>query len=300
MRALIIAAVTLMAAACDGSRADTMKRLAEMEQISAQKDSLLRDVTATTAFLAELNRQVSTVRNLKAGRTVNSVGTDLEENLTPAQRRELLQEQVREITERVNLAENRLTVSRRRVAELTGSDAAKSKRLAEFDSTIASFREIVESQRVQIASLKEQVLTLTAENTQLRTANVQLIAQTSTLTGERDSLVTDHNTVYYIVSDRQDLLDRGVIEKVGGFLGLGTTAVAARDLDRSQFIPIDKSRVHEIPFPRADKSYRVLTRQDLAAIAAPADERGRLTGSLVIRDPEVFWAASKYLIVIER
>ena len=300
MRTLIIVVATVLATACDGSRADTMKRLAETQEISAQKDSLLRDVNATTAFLADLNRQVSTVRNLKAGLAASGRGGDLEENLTPAQRREVLQDQVREITERVNLAENRLAVSRRRVTELTGADAAKSKRLAEFDSTIASFREIMENQRVQIASLSEQVEALTAENTQLKTDNLQLVAQTTALSGQRDSLRTDRNTVYYVVSTKKDLMKRRVIEEVGGFLGLGSTAVAARDLDRNQFIAIDKSAVSDIPLPRADKSYRILTRHDLAALDLPASDRGQLTGSMRIKDPEAFWAASKFLIVVER
>lgn len=300
MRTLLLFAAVVTVAACEGSRAGTMKQLAEMQTIAAQKDSLLKDVTATSVFLADLSRQVNTVRNLKAGRRASS-GSDLEDNLSPAERRAQLLDQVREVTQRVNLAESRLAASRRRVAELTGSDAEKSKRLAEFDSTIASFKLIMENQRTQIASLQEQVNALTAENTRLKADNVQLASRNTALTSERDSLTTERNTVYYVVGTQKSLLDRHVVEKVGGFLGFGATPVAARDLDRNQFTAIDKTQVQEIPLPDAKKAYRIVTRQDLAALETKPDDRGRLRGmSLRIRDPEAFWAASRYLIIVEQ
>jgi hypothetical protein len=295
----MLVAATVAVGACNGSRADTMKQLAEMQQISAQKDSLLKDVTATSAFLADLTKQVGTVRNLKAGKGA-ARATDLEDNLTPDQRRARLLDQVQEITQRLNLAENRLAVSRKRVTELTGTDAEKSKRLAEFDSTIASFRQIMDNQKTQIASLSEQVESLTAENTQLKADNVQLVSQRTSLTTQRDSLTTAQNTVYYVVAPQDKLVQQHVLEKVGGFLGFGKTPVAARDLDRNQFASIDKTQTLEIPLPDPNKEYRIVTRQDVAALETAPDGHGRFKGSLRIRDPEAFWAASKYLIVVEQ
>lgn len=299
MRKLMLFAAIVAVGACNGSRAETMKQLAEMQQISAQKDSLLKDVTATSAFIADLSKEVTTVRNLKAGKTANNA-SDLENNLTPDQQRQRLLDQVREITQRVNLAENRLAVSRRKVTELTGTDAEKSKRLAQFDSTIASFQQIMDNQKTQIASLTEQVESLTAENTQLKADNVQLVSRTTSLTSERDSLTTYKNTVYYVVAPQQKLMDQHVVEKVGGFLGFGKTPVAARELDKNQFVPVDKTQVLEIPLPDPTKEYRIITRQDVAALETPPDDHGRFKGSLKIKDPEAFWAASKYLIVIEQ
>lgn len=303
MRTLMLSTALLASAVfagCDGGRAEQMKRLAEVQEISAQKDSLLKDVTATTAFMAELGREISSVRNLKAGVKNASGGSDLEDNLTPDMRRARILDQVREITERVNLAENRLATSRKRVAELTGSDAEKSARLAAFDSTITSFKDIIESQKMQIASFNQQVETLTAENTQLKADNVQLASDKTSVTTQRDSLQTDRNTVYYIVGDRKSLIERHVISTEGGFLGLGKTPVAARDLDRNAFVPIDRTKVSEIPLPKSDKSYKIITRQDLAALDTAPDKNGRFTGALRIKDAEQFWTASKYLIVIEQ
>ncbi len=291
--------IGIAAAGCDGTRTDTMRTLAEVQAISAQKDSLLRDVTATTAFIAEVSRQLNTVRYTRSGRTLAN-RSDLEDNLTPDQRRQRITEQVREITERVALAENRLAVARRRITELTGSDAEKSARLAAFDSTITSFRDIIENQKVQISSLTEQLAAAQAENVQLRADNVQLASDRTMLSSARDSLTTDRNTVYYVIGDRKSLLERRVIERSGGFLGLGATAVVARDLDRNAFTAIDRSRITEIPLPDPEKHYTIVSRHSVAALEPVPEKGGRIAGALRIRDSEAFWAASKFLIVVER
>jgi hypothetical protein len=286
--------------ACDRSRAETMKALAEVQAISAQKDSLLKDVTATTAFIADVSRQLSTVRNLKTAKLTKDNG-DLEDGLTPDERRTRVLAQVREITERVAMAENRLAASRKRVTELTGTDAEKSARLAAFDSTVTAFRDIIENQKNQLATITEQVNQLQQENTVLKADNAQLVSDKTTVTGQRDSLQTDRNMVYYIVADKKTLIDRHVIEKSGGFLGLGATAVPARELDKAVFIPIDRTKVDEIPLPKSDKTYRVVTRQDVDAIESSVvtNKKGEVKGTMKIKNHETFWANSKYLILVE-
>ena len=299
MRRIILATTAVLFMACGPSRTDTMKTLAEEQAISAQKDSLLKEVSQTSSFISEVSMQLGTVRNLKAGRVSTRTG-DLEENRTPAERRAQILVQVKEITERLNESDRRLAASRLKVAELTGSDAAKSKRLAAFDSAVASFRTIIETQRTQIADFTAQVQALTAENTQLKTDNVRLVSTTTLLTTERDSIAAEQNTVYYVADTREGLAKRHIIDNVGGFLGLGKTQVPARVLDPTAFTPIDLRKVSEIPLPAPGHSYKVLTRQNLSALATPPDKKGRLSGSIQIREPRTFWAGSKYLILVEQ
>lgn len=301
MRATILtgtAVAALLLGACDGNRTETMRRLAEVEAISAQKDSLLKEVTSTAAFIADLSREVNKVRGLKTIRATS--GTDLEDNLTPAARRAQVLDQVRQITERVAVAENRLAESRKRVAALTGENADKNARLAAFDSTLASFKEMIDHQRDEITSLTTQVNALSTENASLKATNASLVSANSSVTTERDALQTDRNTVYYVIGTKRDLLDRKLIEVRGGFLGLGRTPVPARTLDKSAFSSIDMTRTSEIALPDPKKSYQVITRQDLAALEDAPDPANRVTGSLRIRDASQFWANSKFLILVEQ
>lgn len=297
IRLLVVLAAGL--AACGQSRTDTMKTLAEVQTVSAQKDSLLQEISANASFIAEVSRQLGTVRSMKAGRTASQKG-DLEEPMSPAQRRQVILAQVKEVTDRLNQSERRLDDSRRRIVELTGEDATKSKRLAAFDSVAGSFRQIIESQRTQLADLAAEVKKLTDENQTLKSDNVRLASTTTELTVQRNSLVAEQNTVYYVTGTRSELAKRGIIRTVGGFLGFGKTAIPASRLDPSEFTPIDLRNVKDIALPDSTRSYRMITGQNVAALATPPDGKGLFRGTMSIREPQSFWAGSKYLILVAR
>lgn len=285
--------------ACDKSKPELEKTLVQVQQISAEKDSLLKDVMATSQFIAEVNTEIAKVRTRNASRPTNAAPGETEGNLSPAQQRAALMTKVKEITGRINDAEARLASSRKRVSELTGTNSDMSKQLAQYDSTIASFKTIIDSQKAEIASLTDQVTNLNGQVTQLKTDNVQLVGDKTSLTSERDRLTTERNTVYYVIGTKEDLLKKHLIEQTGGTLGLGKVQVPARELNPADFTSIDKTKTSEIPLPKADKPYRIVTRQDLMALET-MPEKGKIMGAVKIKNPDLFWSASKYLIIIEQ
>jgi predicted nucleic acid-binding Zn-ribbon protein len=300
MRRLTLLAVALTLIACDRSKPELEKTLAQVQQISAEKDTLLKEVTATSQFIAEINSEIAKVRNANTGKPTNVQPGDVADNSTPSQRRAVVLDKVKELAARLNATEGRLAASRKRVVEMAGNDSSMKVQLAAYDSTIASFRTIMDNQKAEIANLTTQVNSLTSENTQLKTEAVQLVSEKTQLTGEKDQLTTERNTVYYVVGTKEELLKRHIIEQTGGMLGLGKTQVPARELNPSDFTTIDKTKVAEIPFPKANTPYKIVTRQAAAALESTPDEHGRIMGSIKIKDPDTFWAASKYLIVIEQ
>jgi TolA-binding protein len=299
MRKLTLAAMAFALVACDKSKPELEKTLVQVQQISAEKDSLLKDVMATSQFIAEVNTEIAKVRTRNASRPTNAAPGETEGNLSPAQQRAALMTKVKEITARINDAEVRLASSRKRVSELTGTNSDMSKQLAQYDSTIASFKTIIDSQKAEIASLTDQVTNLNGQVTQLKTDNVQLVSDKTNLTGERDRLTTERNTVYYVIGTKEDLLKKHLIEQTGGTLGLGKVQVPARELNPADFTSIDKTKTAEIPLPKADKPYRIVTRQDLTALET-MPEKGKIMGAVKIKNPDQFWSASKYLIIIEQ
>ena len=56
----------------------------------------------------------------------------------------------------------------------------------------------------------------------------------------------------------------------------------------------------EIAFPKADKAYKIVSRQDVAALATQPDKASRIKGGLKISDAVKFWAPSKFLILMEQ
>ena len=297
LRYFLIAAALL--GACDKSKTALDESVVQVQKVSAEKDSLLRDVVATTQFITEVNGELARVKGSGVDKPLVKGNADLPDTLTPAQARKQVAERVAALVKRLNESENRLSASRARVANLVRNDATAKAQLAAFDSTVNSLRVMIESQKQQVATLTDQMASLSAENATLMKDKGQLITEKAVLSTEKAELVTEKNTVYYIVGTREDLVKIHVLEMTGGFLGLGRTAVPVRDLSPAAFTAIDRSQVKTIPFPLPDRSYRIVTRQDLGALETPPADLNELKGALSIANPDKFWGASKYLIVVE-
>jgi hypothetical protein len=283
MRVKPILAALLVAANACGTSAETERKLADLEQASAQRDSLLQEVAVSARLLSDVSSALSKVQ--VRGRQIRTSS----ETPLLAQRDSMMQK-LRYVVARVTETENRLNESQQRIKSLTSmSDSLR----ASLDSTATNLGAIIESQRATVASLTEQVTRLETENVALRdtVANVT----------ERE------NTVYYIIGTKEELKQKGVIVEEGGSRVLfvlwrtGSTLAPAREIDPSLFTPINKRQVTEIRLPDAAGEYRIASRQDLEYLATPRNDQGKVTGtsSLQISAPEQFWRNSKFLIIVQ-
>lgn len=300
MKKFALLAAVLALAACDRSKPELDKTLVQMQQISAEKDSLLKDVMQTSQFIADVNTQLATVKSRNATKPVKGAAPDAEASLTPAQQRDAIKAKITELTGRLNEAESRLGASRNRVKELTANNSALTSQLASYDSTITAFKSIIDNQKTEIVSLNDQLAALQTENAGLKQDKEQLTTEKTQLAADKSTLVTERNTVYYVIGTKDELLKKKVIVQTGGALGIGKTQVASRNLNPADFTAIDRSVVMEIAFPHADKTYKVITRQDVSALETAPDKNGLIKGGLKIVNADKFWGASKYLIIIEQ
>jgi hypothetical protein len=300
MRKLALLMAVVAISACDRSKPELEKTLVQVQQISAEKDSLLRDVMATTQFIADANTELSKVRTSASGKPKVSEAGENEGKLSPSQQRVQLLTRIKGITASLNEADSRLAASRKRMATLDTNNASLKTQLAAYDSTITAFKAIIEGQKVQVLELTAQVNALKIENVHLQALNVALTTDKTALTGERDKLTTEKNTVYYVIGTKDDLLKRKIIVQTGGMLGIGKVQVAARDLNPADFTSIDKTSVASIALPKAGAPYKIVTRQDVAALATQPDDKGRIKDAIKIKDASAFWGSSKFLIIIEQ
>jgi hypothetical protein len=221
------------------------------------------------------------------------------ETISPVEARRRLAERVAALTERVRESEERLGQSRRRVSQLTSNNATQSAQMVAFDSTIKQFQVIIDNQRGEIVALLDQVGLLTSENVSLREANTQLATEREALSADKAMLTAEQNTVYWVAGAKDDLIRRGIVEQRGGMLGIGKTPVLARTLDASEFTAIDRTLMTELTLPDPSKSYRMISTNDLQGLdGVPAG--GNFKGTLRITNPEIFWRASRFLVLIER
>lgn len=289
-KTLLLMAVALFTTACV-TKSEHERQIARAAALSAEKDSLLNEVVATSQFIAEVNTEIDQVRT---GQPVSSRTGEME-TLSPVEARAQLLSRVTELTARVKTSEDRLAQSRRRIATLTSGNATLAGKL---DSTIAAFQTLVDNQKAEIVAVVGQVTELTSQNAQLREANVVLVAEGESLKADRESLLAENNTVYWVAGTRDDLIRRGIIEQRGGMLGIGRTSVLARTLDASEFVEVDRRELSELELPDPGKSYRIISPNDMSGLdEAPSD--GRFKGAVRIADPVSFWRPSRFLVLVE-
>ena len=269
-----LAALVFVVAAC-GTSAETERKLAELEQVNAQKDSLMQEVAISSRLISDVNVELAKVKVRNNRLRVSSESPVTAQNDT-------LIAKLRYVVARVQETEGALSQSRERIKGLTSlSDSLR----AAYDSTVGNLQSVIASQKTTIDLLTDQVSTLTAENVALR-----------------DSL----STGYYIVGTRDELKKKGILTEQGGGRVLfvlwrtGKTLQPARNLDPSLFTAIDTRQVTQIPLPLARGEYRIASLQDLDYIAEERED-GKYHGTptLTITSPVDFWRNSKFLIIIK-
>jgi hypothetical protein len=279
--------VVLVAAACHSDPTPRSPGLARQLQelaLTNERDSLLREVAANGKLLEDLQGELAKVERTPPKGTAESPALEV----TTDQRTFTLN-RVREITTRLKAAETQVAASERRLRRLTQKADSLGTEVTGARATIADLVTIVGTQRETIGSLTGQVDTLIAHN--------QILAD-SVL-----HLTDEHNTAYFVVGTRSELLEKGVLVEDGhrAVPLVGRRGVApARELPLREFTSIDRSTIRQIPLPHPERKYRIVTRQNLAQLATWTGDRNTVTGSIEILAPESFWEPSKYLIVVEQ
>jgi hypothetical protein len=280
------AIVALLAgvAACQPQMSDeTRTRLATLDTVAAQRDSLFHEVTDNARLLNELNAELDKVEGLR--------GVDTMAGESPlAVQRGALRHKVEQVVARLAETEQRVAATRAQLRQARQEGDTLEARVASLEQMVSGFEEMLESQRVTITQLTERVTVLETENLALRDTVTTLAAR--------------QNTAYYVVGTKEELLERGIIVKEGGarvlfiFGKAGQTLSPARNLDPGLFTVINIRDVTEIPLPDSTAEYMIASRQDLSYLADPIEGNGRVRGSVRIGSPERFWMPSRFLIVV--
>jgi hypothetical protein len=129
----------------------------------------------------------------------------------------------------------------------------------------------------------------------------ELNVQTASLRDTVVHLTAYKNRVYYAVGTKDELLKNGVVTKEGSkflFFG-GTRLEPARKPNLDAFKMVDKTQTVSIPLPRPDKRYKIVSRQSPEYLTGQVRENGEVEGVVEIAQPEEFWSASRYLILVE-
>lgn len=270
------------------ARADSLQgALNEQQQLSnqlnAQKDSLTRVVLDADAFLGQMDSAISTVRGLP--RTKRAASDPLADQV--AARKEMMT--------RVSALVSRAKETARQLAELQ-------RKQADTEQQNVTLQAQAEAQIKKIEGDAQLITDLGTTIERQRTQIVALEARLDSLGTQVQQLGTRHFRAYYVIGTEQELMEKGVIVKEGGANLLiarpGRTLQPARVLDPAAFVAVDQREVKEIQVPDSTRRYKLVSRQSLDAAEVGNRKGTEFTGNLRITNPDEFWAASRFLILV--
>jgi regulator of replication initiation timing len=297
MRTRSFVLLTLATAACmsprERQRADSAQALASrqrvlMDQLVAQRDSVSRVLVDADLFIGKIDSSISRVKGLGTGpRAKRASESGLEDQLRA--RKEMLR--------KVDALVTRARETARQVAELKDREAqllAENGKLRDslnIDALrIVELSASIEKQAQMIAMLEARVDGLNRELVEAREAVTKAYAVAS--------------RAYYVIGSEDELLKKGVVVKEGGanllVARVGRTLVPARDMNKDVFTLIDMREVHQIALPDSSRRYQIVSRQNLDDAKVGVREGAYFRGPLEIPEADRFWAASKYLIIVQR
>jgi hypothetical protein len=292
----LLGILALASTGCNRSKAELAKALAESKAAEAQKDSLLTEVLETTQFVSDLNSELAKAKAI----AVSGEGTD--RGMPGAQldneERKATLERIQQVIARLNESEAKLTVTENRVKNAKIRNARLLAQITTYKRTVEDLKTAAEQQRAEqeaiIADQRTQIANLSGQVDELN-------VQTASLRDTVVHLTAYKNRVYYAVGTKDELLKNGVVTKEGSkflFFG-GTRLEPARKPNLDAFRMVDKTQTVSIPLPRPDKRYKIVSRQSPEYLTGQVRENGEVEGVVEIAQPEEFWSASRYLILVE-
>ena len=282
---LMLAIVTGMSFASCTNKEKEEAALEQVQVVSSSKDSLENEMVKT---MDEINKNLDMIRD-KQGMVAN---TSSNESLTKKE----------EILHNISLINALLEDNKFKIEQLT----KQSKKLGKQNSAMAKIakqtKARIEKQEQEIAMLKEQlaqaefkIADLNNKLDESQMANEVLTSEKTLLTETNTKLDKDLNKAYFTYGTYKELKDKNIVEKKGGFLGVGKKEALASAFtkNRSSFTELDIREAKSIPIQ--GKKPKLVTHHPEGSYTWTEGENGYST--LNITKPEDFWSTSKFLVI---
>ena len=179
----------------------------------------------------------------------------------------------------------------KRINDLAANLKKSQRRDANFERMVADLNTQLTGKEAEITAIQTR-LSLTSDS--VKTLTGQFNDSLATIQNQRTNIATltaDKNTVYYVAGTNKQLEKAGVIDKTGGFIGLGKTKQLNPNVDNSIFVKADKTTLSAIPL---NGKYKGLITQHGGGTFRISG-KGK-ADTLLILDP-AFWNDSKYLVI---
>jgi hypothetical protein len=265
----------------------------DAEKSSRETDSLFTVVNERNAtitdFIVSFNEVESNLDSVAVRQHLISLNTE--------QKGELKTNQKARINEQIATINNLMEQNRKKLADLTRKLKGSSSKNAELEKMIITINNQLDQKNTELTALNEKLNNLNAQVAQLQTSVTVLTDEGNS----KSQIIADEtkalHTAYYVVGKSNDLQDAKIIDRKGGLLGIGRTSKLNADYDNTKFIRIDYTQTGTIP---VNSEMKMITSHPSDSYTLDKDATDKdMVKNILITNPEKFWSASKYLVVVK-
>ena len=168
-----------------------------------------------------------------------------------------------------------------------------SKKLKDSKSKILGLEKMIETLQAQIDAKDGEIATLKSqlEAKNIELSNIQMNLET--VEAESEAKTVKMNTVYYAIGTKKELIEKNVITKEGGFIGIGKSTKVKDDFNKEYFTKVDASQTNSISI--GAKKAKVLSNHPSSSYKLVGEGK---VEKIEILNTEDFWSNSKYLVIV--
>jgi len=291
---LVLGVIPFLAACNQGKIEELEGRIATLqEDSSAYKLGWDNAVTEVSQYMSMMNEIDSNLIEIK--KTEGIISSNLSsEGRSKEQKRDdivasiqTLNELIQKNKKLVGDLDRKYKNSNMKVKELDDQVKLLNTQIEQQSADLLALQNELNKANFQIASLNTELNTVTTEKVQLEQVSAEQVKVIEQQT-------TDLNTAYYISGSYKELKELGVVDKEGGFIGMGANKELVNNFDPGAFTKIDIRDFKELSLN--SKSAKIITTHSTDSYTLVEGEKE--VEELVINNPNEFWKSSKYLVVL--
>jgi len=180
------------------------------------------------------------------------------------------------------------------IKKLNGKLRNSNIKMSQLERLIKNLNDQLDEKNKEISTLNQQLKNKKILIGQLYFKNDSL-TYANEVTGQKlENTIDEMNEAFYAYGTYQELKEKNVLTKEGGFLGIGKNKELKDNFNQAYFSKVDK-RLQK-SFLLYAKKAKIITNHPSSSYEIMGEDGA--ADSLVIKDKDAFWNASKYLVIV--
>jgi predicted nucleic acid-binding Zn-ribbon protein len=248
------------------------------EQLTA-RDSMINDWLST---FDQIEQNLSAIKQKENILSMKSTGS------------EFTKDRKNQVLEDIKSINNLIEENKKKIAQLNAALKRSGNTITGLQVRIDSLQASMSRYETQVADLRTSIAD---KDLQIDQLNTTVVALNDTVSMQDQTISTQTNrlnTAYVASGTYKDLKEKGLLEKEGGFLGLGRKESMIQDFPDSLFKKIDVTETTTIPVN--SKNVKLITEHPSGSYDLVREGENNIA-YIEIKNPKEFWKISKYAVV---